>query len=172
MSSSISLSSALFRSISITFSLGLFICRFSILHFFIVLHPVYSLVSLYFLYSCSLSFLIYILFLHTARKVRTVRPAGEKQPKARATIICDLRHYLLLLPRCIIYYFDTSFVKCQFYAGLRFQACVKIALYARSVKYLCSIQVKKMFVVLVSKSTIFLTLVLQSHIIVYYTTSM
>ena len=27
------------------------------------------------------------------------------RPSARATIICDLRHSLLLLPRCIIYYF-------------------------------------------------------------------
>ena len=73
------------------------------------------------------------MFLHTMHKVRTVRPAGEKQPthftllvekisiyttgvriphiaylspspSARATIICDLSHSLLLLPRCIIYY--------------------------------------------------------------------
>ena len=62
--------------------------------------------------------------------MRTVRPAGEKQPThftllvekisicttgvskeslrshiCRIAIICDLRHSLLLLPRCIIYYF-------------------------------------------------------------------
>ena len=76
-------------------------------------------------------------FLHTARKVCTVRPAGVKQPThftllvekisicttgvskeslrshichprlrlGRQLSICDLRHSLLLLPRCIIYYF-------------------------------------------------------------------
>ena len=85
----------------------------------------------------------YMYFLHMARKVNTVGPAGEKQlshftllvekisicstgvskeclrshiivaraagealPSAWATIIWDLRHSLLLLPRCIMYYFE------------------------------------------------------------------
>ena len=76
--------------------------------------------------------------------MRTVRPAGEKQPthftllvekisicttgeskeslgshvcppspSTRAIIICDLRHSLLLLPRCIIYYFVLFYDDCH-----------------------------------------------------------
>ena len=110
-----------------------------------------SLRSLYSPSRALLRFLIsifsiqpYIFFHHTAPKVRTVRPAGEKQPThftllvekisicttgvskesfrshifhprllhARVTIICDLRHSLLLLPRCIIYYSSTRPIKC------------------------------------------------------------
>ena len=44
------------------------------------------------------------------KKNCTVRPAGEKEPTYFTLLvekisICDMRHSLLLLPRCIIYYF-------------------------------------------------------------------
>ena len=82
-----------------------------------------------------------ILFLHTARKLRAVRPAGEKPPShftllvekisicttgvskqslgsplARATIMWDLSHSLLLLLRCIIYYFHRTLAESTTFA--------------------------------------------------------